>query len=193
MAANSLFPGFVKIFYTTNGHQHIMTQPVDPYVGVGGAFGLNTGNPGPGYFPWTAGIDAFVAVLRPLIHSSSSINRAELWTLAAPGADPIYQDTHEIELAGTSATVPQPNSQLVVSFRTTTGGLLRVYVMEGSNTVNQELFPPVWGNTIIANFVNYIASNTGYLKGRDGGQPKVGIRLLTKTNDALRKKYLLDS
>lgn len=193
MAENSLFPGFVDLFYTTNGHQHKARIPAAPYLGAGAVWGLETGTPGPGYFPWTAGIDAYVAVLRPLIHSSSQIVRAELWTMASPTADPVFVAVYDVELAGTSAAAPVANSQAVFTFRTDVGGILRTYIMEGSLAVNQEHFPPGWGGATLAAFANYIMSANSWLKGRDGGKPFAGVRFLSKTNDTLRKKYILDS
>lgn len=193
MAENSLYPGFVDLFYQSNGHQHKARIPCSPYVGLDGVYGLETGTPGPGYFPWTAGVDAYVTVFRGVLPATAQVIRAELWTLASPTSDPIFRSVHEVELAGTAGGSSVANAQAVWTFRSDVGGIVRIYAMEAALSVNNEYFPPLWGASNIKAVADYVLSAPSWVKARDGGKPLAGVRFLSKTNDTLRKKYLLDS
>jgi hypothetical protein len=190
MAINSLYPGFVKIFYNSNGHEHVQTVPVQPYIGVGGGWWLTRKDGTPGAV-WTTQIATYAALLRPYIHTTGAINRAELWTMASPTADPIYQDSVTLTLAGTNATVATPYLQRSVTYRSQTGGLYRFILMETSEGRDLEAYPPFSGIDLAT--ANYLVSGPSVVCARDGGFLVVPIRLLTKTNDQLRKKYLLDA
>jgi hypothetical protein len=63
--------------------------------------------------------------------------------------------------------------------------------METSESVNIEAFPPFSGADLA--LANYLTGGTSVVCARDGGFLVVPIRLLTKTNDQLRKKYQLDA
>lgn len=190
MPINSLYPGFVKLFYNSNGHEHVQTIPVQPYIGVGGGWWLTRKDGTPGSV-WTTQIVTYATLLRPYFHSSSAINRAELWTMASPTSDPVYRETHTIALAGTSATAPTPYLQRSVTYRAQLGGLYRWMLMETSEVMNAELYPPFSGTDLA--MANYLTGGTSIVCARDGSFLVVPIRLLTKTNDQLRKKYLLDA
>ena len=124
MADNSLYPGFVKLFYTAATREHVATLPCKPFEVVGGGWAVER-YPAPAQSSWTAAVDAYVTVLRPFIQTTGSFDRAELWTLDAPEGDPLFREAHDINLAGTGGAPVAPYTQQVATFRTRSGGMKR--------------------------------------------------------------------
>lgn len=192
MAHNSLYPSFVKVFYTVSSLQHVQTLPVLAYEGVGGWW-LQNQSSSVGQ-TWEDSMALYDDILKIVLSTTNSvINFAELWTYDSEEGDPIFRETFEIDTIGTWATAPVQMGQLVLSFRTALGGVLKTYVMETPAVVNQILTPPTMGGTQINAYRNWVLGSTGFVVGRDGSFPIAVIRGRTKTNDALRKKRQLFS
>nr|CRY96496.1 hypothetical protein [uncultured prokaryote] len=190
MPINSLYPGFVKLFYNSNGHQHTQTLPVKPFVGVGGAWFLEAKNI-VNNDVWQDMVTAYVDVFKTWLPNTGSITRAELWTMASPTATPVFADALPLSVAGTVAITPVALGQTSVTYRSATGGLYRWIGLEGSDAANAEAYPPFGG--IHGALATYLTGATSFVVARDGGTLTAPIRLLSKTNDKLREKYLLDA
>jgi hypothetical protein len=193
VAQNSLYPGFVKLKYQSNGHDHQMILPVKPFQDFTGNWTLEEKGV-PAGEAFENAMEDLSTALKPLFPTSATILFAELWTMDSPTADPQYRTTRELNDAGTGSGAAVANSQAVITFRTTNGGIARIYIMEGRNAVNVEAYPPTF--TGLTDFVAFSAYATGSgspIYGRDGGELLTPIRALSKTNDALRKKFILDS
>lgn len=193
MSHSTLYPGFVKLHYNVSGLNHVMVIPVLPYVAVGGDYWLQIKSNTVGEY-WKDLVDDFVVVLRPLLSTAVSIISAELWTIASVDADPVFADVHDIDLAGSNVSAFTSMGQLVLTFRTEAGGVLKSYVMEPSYAPNLIYSPPNYSAvTAIKTYADWFSSAGSFAVGRDGSFPVVGIRGRTKTNDALRKKRQLFS
>lgn len=188
MAANSLYPGFWRIHYTSNAHPHVMVVPVKP-VNVGGSwfFQDKQGNTVVGL---VAAATAFINPLKPFMHTSSTFVDVELWTMSSPTADPVFQDVQPLGIAGTAATATIPREQFVGTFRTQGGSLWRLYLMEAVVQIDQVTNPPY--NANYAALVTALTGLSSYVAGRDGTFLNSCVRFVAKENDALRKKYLLN-
>lgn len=191
MAQNSIAPGFVKLFYAVASRPHVQVLPVDvfgtPTVGIEPEFNLKNGSSD----LMSACVDAWIALLQPAYHSTANFSFAEFWYKPTPESDPTWIYTYEIGEVGTAVTAATANGQAVISLRTSVGGLLKVYMMESSFVANLRDPYPFSGGFVA--FHNYLIGGTSWITGRDGGFPVVGIAATTKINDALRKKYLLNS
>jgi hypothetical protein len=191
MARNSLYPGFVKVYYQSAGHPHVMTLPCKPFLGIDGRWWLEQKQGGAGD-SFENLVTPFVTALKPSLHTASSILSAELYSMATPTSEPQWRESVSINTAGTNATAATPYAQQTITFRSANGGIFRLVIMEGGGiTVNGEAFPPFAGNT--GTIATYLMGNSSWICARDGGWLIAGVRSLTKTNDALRKKYLLDA
>ena len=198
MAKNSLYPGFIRLEYISNGHPHVQTLPCKPFISIGSTwFVEKKADPLGGL--WTTSVQALVDLYKPLFSTTTTFTTASLWTMAAPDADPQFQEEFAINQAATETTVPVPNSQISVCFRTSAGGLARLYLMEVRGTLNTVALPPGYGAfggslaTSFAAIVNFLKGTNSFVVGRDGGWLVAGLRAFHKTNDALRKKFLLDA
>lgn len=190
MGIHSLYPGFVKLSYTGNGHAHVMVQPVLPSIS-GATWALEKVLGGT-YDPWTDAIDAFNVLFKACLNTSDGIVGAELWTLASESADPIFRESYASVVAGTSGTAALPMAQIEMPHRTADGGIYRLLMMEfaGSNS-NFVDRPPIASNAFKA-VSDFLIASTGYVFGRDGSAPVFCTGQFGKINDALRKKYLLN-
>lgn len=189
MAINSLYPGFWKIFYTSGGHQHVMTVPVKP-VEVGGVW-LHEDKNGNQTASLTVAATAFITAIKTQLHTTGNFDYVELWTMASPSADAVFREAVNLNIAGTSATTTLQWGQAVYVFRTVAGGLYRLYLMEPGDTNNIYGHAP-WagGNAALETALTGINS---YVAARDGSYLASLASKVTKTNDALRKKYLLNA
>lgn len=192
MTHNPLSPGFVKIYSVQNLVTHVQTAQVIP-----------AGTPVAGIEPdfqrfdeTTASmstlIDEYIVLVKPLFGSDTSFTTAEFWSQPAPEDDPVWIFTHPIGVVGTGTAASQDLLQAVMTFRTMIGGLYKLYFMEISGDVPQNLrasYPFSAGP--YATLAAYMISDDGWIWGRDNSPLAVPIFFTTKVNDALRKKRLL--
>jgi hypothetical protein len=189
MSHNSLYPGFTKIFYTVLTKEHVQTLPCKPFVAIGGANSVETKGDPLGT-PWVTAVAAWLAVFKTLFSASVTFTYAELWTLAAPEADPEFKETLLTAVVGTNATGSVAMSQTCISGRTSGGGVAKVYGMETSLTVNTKL-KPTYVSPILA-VVSYLTGSTSWIVGRNGGFWLAAPQVTVKTNDTLRRQAGLE-
>lgn len=185
MAGNSIYPGFIKLFYTSNGHIHTQLLPVYP-VNVGGSWMIQTkGITEPSFH---SAVDSYVQRFKALFHTTDSIDYAELWTLDSPDANPVFQEAYQVGEAGTNNGADVPNSETVYTFRCTDGSLLKTYAMETANLYTYfDRSPLASGSN--KDFADWMVSDDGWVQSRAGGRPVTVITARGKINDVLRKKY----
>lgn len=189
MARNSLSPGFLRIKYTSNGHNHVMTLPVNPSTPAGA--GTQLIDSSAALQLWTSAVADIVLILKALLKTTDTISSAEIWTQATPTSVPIFQASTTVGVNGTSAAATVPWSQLAFSFRTTAGGRAKFVVLEGVNAVDFKYAAPLYsGNAAMQAVDTYLTGASSVVWGRDNHYIASGIQAVTKTNDALRKKYL---
>lgn len=192
MAINSLFPGFVKLFYTSNAHTHVQVIPVQVYSGVGGAWFLSEKASSVGR-TWVTSITDYVTAFRSAIPNGATVNFAELWTMADATADPIFRESTNFALAGTGgAGAAIANSQVTIAYRSQNGGLYKWVSVENNIVVNT-IYQPPFTATQLVTLHTYLIGNTSCVSARDGGFLIAALRAISKTNDKLRKKFLLDA
>lgn len=191
MAIHSLYPSFIKLFYTSNTHTHKHIIPVSA-VPSGSTYKLIAKvTPTNDYDPWTAGVTAIVNLLKTLIKTTDSYTYAELWTLSAFNADPIFREVFNVSVAGTNAGATVANSQAVMTLRTNLGGVARIFVMEGTSQVPLKLVAPFSAGAV-KDLSDFLIGNTSPVIGRDGATLTAPVSFITKTNDVLRRKFHLN-
>lgn len=190
MAINSLYPGYIRIFYNANGHPHRLVQPVIP-VASGSTWKLTAKvTPANDWDPWTGWVTAFITAYKAFFPAATSFDAAELWTLPTPTGDPVFREIFSIGVVGTNATGSQANAQLVMTMRSFLGGLYRVFMMEGSVVVNTKILYPFPAGSY-KTLSDLLIGSTSAVIARDGGTLVGATTAISKTNDVLRKKYFL--
>lgn len=137
-------------------------------------------------------VEDFVPFLQPFFRATDSFDEAEVWSQPTPESDPVFVELIPIALVGTSPASTVPFSQAVLSLRTAAGGIGKVYMMEGTLPVNTH-DPRPFSNVAVSDLANYLTGPGSIWYARDNSFPVLGLTLNTKTNDALRKKYLLNA
>lgn len=188
MAINSLAPGFIIVYYVSNSHPHKHIIPIaNPLDSGGGEWtierqdGTDT-DVDVAMLAWTDAVKAMFA-------TTSTFQYWELWTKADENADPIFRETGDLAITGTTGAT-QANSQLSANYRTKTGGNGKVVLMETNQTIDV-VSKPTYGSAK-ATLATYLLGVTNIYAGRDGGFIAAVPTIITKTNDKLRKKYLLN-
>lgn len=189
MAVNSLYPGFWKLRYDSGVHTHTMIVPVKPEL-VGDVW-YHYDKDGNLTADLETAATAFVNIIKVFLPDGGSFQDVELWTLSSPTAAPVFQELVDLSIAGTNVGAAMNNGQLLFTFRTVAGGLYRLYLMESAGTLDSVSNPPFSGATATA--VAALVASSSYVAGRDGSFLSSCVRSITKVNDALRKKYLLDA
>lgn len=189
MAHNSLYPGFVKLYYTVVSKEHVATLPCKPFFSVGATWYVEQKGDPTGTL-WSTCVSAYVNVIKPLFFTSVTFTYAELWNMASVDADPVYQDTFMLGVPGTGATAVNLMSQTVISGRTQDGGIAKLYLMETSAAVNQKI-KPVYTSSYLA-IQTYMLGSTSWIVGRNGGFWIAMPQVTTKTNDTLRRQAGLE-
>lgn len=190
MSANSLYPGFVKLKYTANGHIHFQVLPVEADTHAPGVEPTFT-RPGAISVNMNTAINEYIALIDNFYPAGASFILAEYWNIATVDSDPVFEYALTSGAVGVNGAVSQPNGQMCISFRSSVGGILKLYFMESSFSTDLKDEYPFNTASILA-LSDYLTDpTTAWVKARDGGYPIAGIRMLTKVNDALRKKYVL--
>lgn len=189
MANNSLYPGFVRISYKAHGHPHKQVIPCTPALQAGTWFVETTDSST--FLQWDTAVNALLALEKVFINTADGFDGAELWTLATPTSAPVFRTNVTLAIAGTSGAAAVANSQMVFSFRTSLGGRLKLFLMETGNGPDSVVRPPFAAGAN-KNLSDYVIAAASWLRGRDGGHIISPAGLVTKTNDALRKKYVLN-
>lgn len=191
MAQNSLYPAFTKIMYGAAGSPHTMVLPMIP-----------DGVPSIGLDPmvttrttsvlWSTYVTTFLNLLKVFYNAATDFSVAEFYIMEDPEANPQFCYGSNPAISGTNAGANTSMSQTVVTFRTYAGGIFKLYLMEAVATVNQVVTAPFPAGAT-KNLSDHIVGTQCAIVGRDGGFALAPLRSIGKTNDALRKKLLLNT
>jgi hypothetical protein len=145
------------------------------------------------FIPISTGINAYVNVLKALLPAAGGFSSYDVFWLATPTASPLWVFGGEVTSgAGTFAEAAIVASQISISFRTERGGRFHVQLMETGAYLNTVLEGvALTGNPTFGPLCTYLVGNTSIVVGRDGGSLSSAIRSMTKTNDKLRRAYLV--
>lgn len=192
MAENSISPGYIRIYYQDASFIHKMQLGVNSdFVETLGEYLVE--EKGGATDNWKDKVDEWIALMRPLTHTSMSWLYAELWQADFESGEETFKALHEIGVAGTSVTVTEATRGTTWSYFTTGGGNGKVVLLGSVAALNSAYRPPAYGATTIKAVADYLASGESFVYARDNTYPALVGRVLTKTFDALRKKVVLNS
>jgi hypothetical protein len=181
----------VKLHYTGNGKPHTMTIPI-----------LYSGTPSLGTTPLVinkaletvagdVAMTQFVDNFLPCYHTTDGAQSYEFWYKPTVDADPVY--IKGVTLAGAVGISSFPAismSECILSFRTLSGNLAKVYLMESVAGGIGKLQPPSYnGAAYLASLASFLVSDDAIWVGRDGAFLQTCIQASVKYSDALYKKY----
>lgn len=185
--ANCLAPGYIRIAYNSNSHDHHMTIPVLP-DSVAPNFNLQ--KKGGGTVSQATAINALIALMLPAFTAADSFTSWEAFTQANCASAPVFQNGGSITAVGSSGGSTKEWVQTLLTFRSAAGGRGKLLWLEGvsANDTHAPLVPG--GGTTLDAIADYVVSANSWLVARDNTFLNVMLNYTTKTNDTLRKKYL---
>lgn len=193
MTVNDLSPGFVRVFYASARGAHTQTLPIrfntPPVIGADPELLLTGG----GTSPASTAVNAYITVAKAVMPPTTAYTGWEIYSKEV-GEDPVFLFGGDLTVLGTSATAINNDSQGVASFRTSVGGKLLFYFMDiGVAQVNTRTALRTTSSGFIGALATYVLGANCIVYGRDGGRGIAGLWWTTKTNDALRKRELINA
>jgi hypothetical protein len=189
MAQNSIYPGFIKIYYESGSHPHVHTIGItNPLGGINSSTVQNKGGTANST---GAAVNTYLTALKTVMPTTANFKYWELFKMANPTAVPVLVDTGLLNIPGTNVGGVRALGQITYSYRSDTGGIGKIVMMETSIDLNVLIETPFPSGTHLT-ISTYLTGSTSIVTARDGGFPMVVTKAVTKTNDALRKKYFLD-
>lgn len=188
MAIHSLAPSYCNMQYTVDAfiHHHVFPVIIEALDGDTTILDTKDG----GSVLWTAGIDAYVLVLKYMYPTANAtIDFVDLYSMPTDEDAPVFVSNYPVNVAGGSASAYIPSAQALVTYRSSGGNLGKSMFLETIYAANQKIAPAALPAAIDA-VVDYLISGDSIVFARDGSPLSTAIRMTTKTNDKLRKLRL---
>lgn len=199
MAINYPGPYEVRLYYSTSVSSLVLQHSARYNVYV-------DGTPAPGTpfsdinvlrrdnspFALDGEVDDWVALMKDLYNSTAgiaTIDYAELWKYEPESFDASFISTYPINVAGGSATALSPYSQVIVTFRSAEGGVMKLNFMETIIAAGARDTLP-FSNTTLDAMADAVVAGTVPWVARDGGYPFACIASYPGQNEALFKRRL---
>lgn len=125
-------------------------------------------------------------LMKAFFHTANTIDRVELWSVAPESYDRTFISAADIGVDGTNVGATIPASQVIFTFRTSEGGIMRLNLMEASELPGRPQTLPN-GFPTIDNVANFVVSDNNWILGRDTSYPVATIRYLPGQNEKLFK------
>lgn len=185
-------PGFVLLNYQNGSFPHQQKIQVIPAAGVAVGTEPSFLTKASGNVLMSTCVDAYVALVKTIYDADTTFISAEFWSKPQPEDDPIWVYEHPIAVVGTVAGAVQLAGQLVFSYRTYGGHLMKQYFMDFSDQIPLNVRTSLGsiGAGANANIRNYTLSDDAWMTGKDGEFAVAPLIYTSKLNDALRRKEL---
>jgi len=191
MALNFPGPYELRYFYTVDSRVHQLRHSLqlNDTPSVGDAFStiIPIERDGDAVTSLNTHVDNFVAVFLPFLSSADgAVNRVELWKYTPSSFDAMYVSVYDISLAGTNVAATIPASQVIWTFRTQEGGILKITILDTTVGAGISLVPPL--PTVAQNIADYINNNNSIVLGRDTSYPFSVVGYYRGQNERLFKR-----
>jgi hypothetical protein len=192
MTRHALSPGYVKLHYSvvisTVAMEHVAVLPVNLTAGGEGSASQITTKAGTPT-AWATIVGNIFDQLKTQFNNGAGIasfSGAELFSQFDETSAPFWEDAYFATVVGTNAGAAQTAVQSVFAFRSDSGGVLKVTMIEASNVGNlRQVYAQM--TTAQKALADYFMGNTNGVIARDGGWPHQFLHLTTKVNDKVRK------
>lgn len=192
MTINYPGPYTIKLFYTISGRDHAQELNLD----LDG-----TPNPGDDFstidvvtrdlqaVTLDTYVDTWVGLLQPFIsQTSTNFDRAELWSYAAQSFDGTFISAYDVGLPGTFVGTTVIAGELIWTFRTVEGGIMRITIEEPVSTPGESQSYSEMGGTS-QDLVDFVLGSGNAWLGRDTSQPISALKLHPGQNERAWKKF----
>lgn len=183
-------PFEVEIFYVDGGieHKQRLNTIVVAAGDVGDPFSAFTVQPRTGAnIALNTALDAYIALMRPLLAITANITIANLYEYAANTFDKTFLATHDINLLGTGGGAVQLNHYTMLTFTTQFGNGMKIQWMD-DNATEQNRIPIRDAAPAHLAMANYLSGTTNWIIARDGSYPIGKLNRIGGQNEALFKR-----
>lgn len=132
-------------------------------------------------------IDTWVAAIDGMYAASCSIDYAELWAYEASSFEASFVSSYAIGVAGNGAGTNQSAGQVIMTFRTREGGILKLNLMETNVASGVQISAAALTGTL-GGIANIVAGDGNVWIGRDTSAPFAVIAAYPGQNEALFKR-----
>lgn len=196
MTINYPGPFEIRLFYTTTPsgkpayqHQAKYNCLMDGTPTPGGAFsGMNILTRSGLTAVLSTAIDAWVTLIKPGFSNTggNTIDFAELWEYEPNSFNASFISSYSIAVAGTGVANPVAGSEVIITYRTGGGGVMKQYFME-SITGHGDTDSPPFASATWEGVRNFTIGTTNWQIGRDGNWPFTAINLYPGQSEKLFK------
>lgn len=134
-------------------------------------------------------VDSLVAVIRPMYAAATTtLTHAELWKFEPGTFDASFVSTYNINLAATGTGSDIESSEMIFTYRSQEGGVMKVHLMEGETAAGDV---QDYGdmNAATQDFADWwIDGATSWSLARDTSYPVAFMRLFPGQSEALFKR-----
>lgn len=183
-------PWEVEIFYTDGGitHKQRLNCIVVAAGDVGDPFSAFTVQPRSGAnIALNTAVDAYVALMRPLLAATTNITIANLYSYTPDSFDKDFQATYDINLLGSGGGTVQLNHYAMLTFTTQLGNNMKIQWMD-DNSTEQNRIPIRDAAAVHLNMANYLTGASNWIIARDGSYPVGKLNRVSGQNEALFKR-----
>jgi len=195
MTANSLYPAFVRIDYTSIYGPHSMTIPSVPVIAaVGGGAPYVFDLRGAAIdVPVSTSVEDFVDVIKPFFIASTIFNSYTLFTMADPEATPVPVQGGALNIAGTGGdTTWEKAVQWTITWRTDSFGIFKLVLLDAVSNNNFDKITDADSDVGLDPVNEYVTADVTWIAGRDGGRPDVFLQAAKTLNEKLRRSYRMN-
>lgn len=120
-------------------------------------------------------------------HTTFDMIDVELWKYTPLTFDAAWQSVKAAALVGTGSIANVQDSEQILSFRTTAGGVMRTHFMQGPTLPGLKQLLPL-ANADLDQLADAILASGNWFKARDGGYPITFLGMYPGENEALFKQ-----
>jgi len=134
-----------------------------------------------------AAVDAYVAVLRNKLSTSTNITTANLYKYEAGTFDKMFLATYDVNVLGSIASAENLNHQTILTFTSSMGNPFRWTVLDDTTNLNTRI-PIRDAIASVQAVATYLTGSTNWIIARDGGYPTGKLNSSEGQNEALFKR-----
>jgi hypothetical protein len=191
MAANSLYPSFVKIDYHSVYSVHSMTIPTlqwddETSVGGKGQFMSHAGTPTDA----DAMIKDLIDLIKVFFLATTSFDAYTIYVMDTPTSVPLPVAANSLGVAGTSVETEWAKAvQTTFTIRTALFGVMKLVLLDAPAAAGFDRIASFDASPEAEAIVDELSDVTNGWAGRDGGRPNTLVQIAYTLNEKLRREY----
>lgn len=198
MPANSLYPGFMQIEYTSPYGAHVMKVPIVGYddidSGLSGVPKIYTQAGSGANVDASAGVTALVNLMKPFFETDTTFTSWTVFKIAAIGDPAVPAATGSIGIAGTTTpgTYWKKAVQLTWTWKCADFSIFKLVMLDAVSLNNFDKTTSLSGLTAEDALDTYVRGNTFWGQSRANGRPVTFLQRSKTLNEKLRRSYAMN-